>query len=152
MPYYGASTSTVTSRNDRKGDVFAFTRAWAAGVVVLAVSEYVQMSLVYDTFVGPRGPRSFGGAVVLVHLPNLVCLALTTWAAARAHPEPQRDRLLRHAIAALAVPTAAQLLTLTLHWNRPGFGALDLGMSSAVLLAGCAVGWTADRLQGQGDR
>ncbi|MER5180250.1 hypothetical protein ABT009_18070 [Streptomyces sp. NPDC002896] len=149
MSYYRASAAT--SRSDRKGNVFAFTRAWAVGVVVLAVSEYVQMSLVYDTFVGPRGPRSFGGAVLLVHLPNLVCLALATWAAAHAHPEPHRDHLLRHATAAFAVPAAAQLLTLALSWNRPGFGALDLGMSSAVLLAGCAVGWAAERWQGQRD-
>ncbi|MGW1889665.1 hypothetical protein ACWCP6_05290 [Streptomyces sp. NPDC002004] len=123
------------------GALFAMTRAWAAGILVLLVSEYVQMRAVYDTLVGPRGPQSFGGALLLVHLPNLLCLMLTTWAAARAHPEEQRELRVRHAAAAFGVPVAAQVLTLTVSWDRPGFGALAVGMSTAVLLAGCGLGW-----------
>ncbi|MFF7792253.1 hypothetical protein [Streptomyces sp. NPDC007991] len=121
-------------------------RCWAVGVVVLVVSEYVQMTLVYGPLVGPRGVGSFGAALALVHLPNLVCVALATWAAARVHPQPWREVAVRHLAAACAVPAAAQVLLLTL---RPG--VLDpaepaLWMSTGVLLTGGAAGLLLDRL------
>jgi hypothetical protein len=120
-------------------------RAWAAGIVVLIVTEYLQVTLLYENLTGPAGPRSWGGTLVLVHLPNLVCIALAAWAAARMHPEPQSEEPLRHAIAACAVPVAGQLLTLTVERHQPGFDALSVWMSTGVLITGCVVGWAAER-------
>ncbi|MGC2999411.1 hypothetical protein ACPF8X_13865, partial [Streptomyces sp. G35A] len=82
----------------------ALFRSWAVGVVVLVVTELVQATLVYDHLVGPEGVGSFGAALALVHLPNLVCVVLAAWAAARVHPEPWRGMPWRHAAAACAVP------------------------------------------------
>ncbi|GAA0632714.1 hypothetical protein GCM10009535_05570 [Streptomyces thermocarboxydovorans] len=122
----------------------AFIRAWAAGVIVLVATEVLQASLVNDHLVGPEGVRSFGAALGLVHLPNLVCVVLATWAAARMHPEPWRDVPWQHAVAACAVPVAAQILSLTLHHERGGLGTLGFWMSTGVLLAGCALGMLVD--------
>ncbi|MGK5697331.1 hypothetical protein ACSNOJ_31340 [Streptomyces sp. URMC 128] len=85
-------------------------------------------------------------ALALVHLPNLVCVVLATWAAARVHPEPWREMPVRHPAAACAAPAAAQMLLPAL---RPG--VLDpagpaLWMPTGVLPAGCAVGLLLDRL------
>ncbi|PZH03705.1 hypothetical protein C1I97_20090 [Streptomyces sp. NTH33] len=131
--------------NDSGGAVIPLVRAWAAGVVVLVVTEYVQMTVVYENLVGPRGVGSFGAALALVHLPNLVCVVLATWAAARVHPAPWREVPARHAVAACAVPVAAHLLTVSLRWERTGLSSLALWMSTGVLLAGCAVGMLLDR-------
>ncbi|MFE7229481.1 hypothetical protein ACFY3J_07035 [Streptomyces sp. NPDC001231] len=122
-------------------------RAWAVGVVVLVVTEYAQMTLLYGNLVGPRGVGSFGAALALVHLPNLVCVVLATWAAARVHPAPWREIPARHAVAACAVPVAAQLLTVSLHWERAGLSSLAMWMSTGVLLAGCALGLLLERRQ-----
>jgi hypothetical protein len=129
----------------RGADLFALVRAWAAGIVVLIATEYLQITLLYNTFTGPAGPRSFGAVLLLVHLPNMVCIALATWAAARGHPEPQNEEPVRHAIAACTVPVAAQVLTLAVERHRPGFDALGLWLSNAVLITGCVIGWAADR-------
>ncbi|MFB7457383.1 MULTISPECIES: hypothetical protein [unclassified Streptomyces] len=120
-------------------------RAWAVGVVVLVATEYVQMTLLYGNLVGPRGVGSFGAALALVHLPNLVCVVLATWAAARAHPAPWREIPARHVVAACAVPVAAQLLTLSLRRERTGLSSPALWMSTGVLLAGCALGLLLER-------
>ncbi len=122
-------------------------RAWAVGVVVLVVTEYAQMTLLYGNLVGPRGMGSFGAALALVHLPNLVCVVLATWAAARVHPAPWREVPARHAVAGCAVPVAAQLLTVSLHWDRAGLSSLAMWMSTGVLLAGCALGLLLERWQ-----
>ncbi|MFB6956957.1 hypothetical protein ACFCYB_07905 [Streptomyces sp. NPDC056309] len=122
-------------------------RAWAVGVVVLVVTEYVQMTLLYGNLVGPRGVGSFGSALALVHLPNLVCVVLATWAAARVHPAPWREIPARHAVAACAVPVAAQLLTVSLRWERAGLSSPAMWMSTGVLLAGCALGLLLERRQ-----
>ncbi|MEV8595870.1 hypothetical protein [Streptomyces sp. NPDC052012] len=122
----------------------ALVRAWAVGVIVLVVTEAVQATLVYEHLVGPEGVGSFGAALGLVHLPNLVCVVLATWAAARVHPEPWRGMPWRHTVAACAVPAAAQVLTLALHGDRAGLGSLGFWMSTGVLLAGCAVGMLLD--------
>ncbi|MFK0167214.1 hypothetical protein ACIQU5_00270 [Streptomyces sp. NPDC090306] len=128
----------------------ALVRSWATGIVVLCVTEYVQVEGVYDPLVGPGGVGSFGAALALVHLPNLVCLVLATFAAARVHPLPWRESAVRHVAAACAVPVAAQLLTLALGRDRTGPGTSAFWMSTGVLLAGCAVGllldaWREDR-------
>ncbi|MET9389846.1 hypothetical protein ABZY20_05425 [Streptomyces sp. NPDC006624] len=123
-----------------------FVRCWAVGIVVLVAAEYLQMTLVYGPLTGPEGVGSFGGALALVHLPNLVCVALATWAAARVHPQPWREVPARHLAAACAVPVAAQLLLFAL---RPGVldpAGVAFWMSAGVLLAGCAVGLLLDRL------
>ncbi|MFC9679944.1 hypothetical protein [Streptomyces sp. NPDC056948] len=121
-------------------------RCWAVGIVVLVFSEYVQTTLVYGNLVGPRGVGSFGAALALVHLPNLVCVVLATWAAARVHPEPWREMPARHLAAACAVPAAAQVLLLTLRPDVLDLAGPAFWMSAGVLLAGCAVGLLLDRL------
>ncbi len=133
----------------RAAGFFAFIRAWAVGIAVLLITEYLQVTLVYENAVGHAGPRSFTAAMLVVHLPNLVCISLAAWAAARVHPEPQCAQPLRHAIAACAVPAVAQVLMLATQQDLPGpgIGALGLWLSTAVLVTGCVLGWTADRLQ-----
>ncbi|MEV5355146.1 hypothetical protein ACIPM2_19095 [Streptomyces sp. NPDC086081] len=124
----------------------ALVRCWAVGIVVLVATEYVQMTLVYEPLVGPEGVGSFGAALALVHLPNLVCVVLATWAAARAHPEPWREMPVRHLAAACAVPAAAQVLLLTLRPEVLDLAGPAFWMSTGVLLAGCAAGLLLDRL------
>ncbi|MFI8170605.1 hypothetical protein ACIGAN_30220 [Streptomyces sp. NPDC085931] len=124
----------------------ALVRCWAVGIVVLVATEYVQMTLVYGPLVGPEGVGSFGAALALVHLPNLVCVVLATWAAARAHPEPWREMPARHLAAACAVPAAAQVLLLTLRPEVLDLAGPAFWMSTGVLLAGCAAGLLLDRL------
>ncbi|MFE9027152.1 hypothetical protein ACFYOA_12915 [Streptomyces iakyrus] len=121
-------------------------RCWAVGIVVLVLTEYVQMKLIHDPLVGPDGVGSFGAALALVHLPNLVCVVLATWAAARAHPEPWREMPVRHLAAACAAPAAAQVLLLALRPDVLDPAGAALWMSTGVLLAGCAVGLLLDRL------
>jgi hypothetical protein len=131
-------------QQDRGAAFFAFARAWGAGIAVLLVTEYLQVTLVYQPAVGRSGPESFGTAMAAVHLPNMVCVALATWAAARMHPAPQRERPLRHAVAACTVPVAGQLLMLASLRERPGIGALGFWLSTAVVVTGCVLGMAAD--------
>jgi hypothetical protein len=121
-------------------------RCWAVGIVVLVLTEYIQMTLIHDPLVGPDGVGSFGAALALVHLPNLVCVVLATWAAARVHPEPWRETPVRHLAAACAAPAAAQVLLLALRPDVLDPAGAALWMSTGVLLAGCAVGLLLDRL------
>ncbi|MEU2727600.1 hypothetical protein ACIP68_22640 [Streptomyces griseoviridis] len=124
----------------------AFARSWAAGAVVLALTAYTQATVVHRYLVDPGGVGSFGAALALVHLPNLLSVTLAAWAAARVHPEPWRHDPVRHPVAACAVPVAALLLASAL---RPEFLAPahgSLWMSTAVLLAGCAAGLLLDKL------
>lgn len=127
--------------------LWAFARAWAAGIVVLVITEVLQMTLLYDNAVGPHGTESTGGSMLLVHLPNMLCIALAAWAAGRVHPEPGCELPLRHAIAVCAVPVAGQVFMVASLWKRPGLGAMGFWLSTAVLVTGCVLGWTADRLQ-----
>ncbi|MBX7467298.1 hypothetical protein K1Y80_14570 [Streptomyces sp. MAG02] len=125
----------------------ALVRSWAAGIVVLVVTEYLQMSLINAPLVGADGPSSFGSALLLVHLPNVVCVALATWAAARVHRPSQHTLPGQNLMAALAVPVAAQLLTLSLQWDRMGgLGGVTFWMSNAVVVTGCVVGSVLARL------
>jgi hypothetical protein len=123
----------------------SFVPAWAAGILVLVVTEYLQVTLLYENAVGPQGPQSSGAALGLVHLPNLVCIALATWAAARCHPAPQCERPVRHAIAAFTVPVAAQVFALSVQRDLYGFDALGFWISNAVLVTGCVTGWAIER-------
>jgi hypothetical protein len=125
--------------------ILALVQAWAAGIVVLVVTEYLQVTLLYENAAGRQGPQSFGAALALVHLPNLVCVALATWAAARCHPEPDCERPVPHAIAACTVPVAAQVFAVSVERDLPGYDAFGLWVSSAVLVTGCVVGWSVER-------
>lgn len=120
-------------------------RSWAAGILVLVVTEYIQITAVYDNAVGPEGVGSFGAALVFVHIPNLLCVVLATWAAARVHPDPWRRVPGRHVAAACAVPAAGQLLTLSLRPDLVTVSSLALWMSTGVLLAGCSIGLLLDK-------
>ncbi|TXS56673.1 hypothetical protein [Streptomyces sp. t39] len=132
--------------DDGRGAGFlALTKAWAAGIVVLLFTEYVQVTLVWEQFGTEDRTASFAGRLLLIHLPNALCVALAVWAAGRLHRPPYRHRTVRHLLAVLAVPLAAQALNLTL--QGPELAAEGVLMSSAVLALGCVAGWAADRLQ-----
>ncbi|MEU6255570.1 hypothetical protein [Streptomyces sp. NPDC047043] len=123
----------------------ALMRSWAVGILVLVVTEYVQIRVVYDNLVGPDGVGSFGAALAFVHVPNLLCVVLATWAAARVHPQPWRQVPARHVAAACAVPAAGQLLTVSLRPELVSVSSLALWMSTGVLLAGCSMGLLLDK-------
>ncbi|MGW1137867.1 hypothetical protein [Streptomyces zhihengii] len=132
--------------DDGRGAGFlALTKAWAAGIVVLLFTEYVQVTLVWEQFAAEGGTESFTGRLLLIHLPNAVCVALSAWAAGRVHRPPFRYRTGPHLLAVLAVPLAAQALNLALQGGE--LAAEGVLMSSAVLALGCVAGWAADRLQ-----
>ena len=120
-------------------------RCRAVGIAVPALTEYVQMTLIHDPLAGPDGVGSFGAAPALVHLPNLVCVVLATWAA-RVHPEPWREMPVRHLAVACAAPAAAQVLLPALRPDVLDLAGAAFWMSTGVLLAGCAVGLLLDRL------
>lgn len=135
--------------DDGRGARFlALTKAWAAGIVVLLFTEYVQFTLVREQFAAEGGTESFTGRLLLIHLPDAVCVALSAWAAGRVHRPPFRYRTGPHLLAVLAVPLAAQALNLALQGGEPA--AEGVLMSSAVLALGCVAGWAADLLQ-EGD-
>ncbi|MFF0060415.1 hypothetical protein ACFYRC_02505 [Streptomyces sp. NPDC005279] len=133
-------------RPQRRGAAFlALVRAWAAGAVVLVLTEYVQATLVHDYVA--TGPRldTFGGRLLLIHLPNALCVAPAAWAAARIHREPYRASTPRHLTASFAVPVVAQLFNMAVQWEE--LAAEGLLLSNAVLVVGCVAGYTGDRLQ-----
>lgn len=125
---------------------WALVRSWAAGVLTLAVTEYLQITLV-DLIVGNSTDslESVSAQLFLIHLPNLVCVALAVAAASLAHAEPHRYSAGRHAVALLAVPLAVQLLVVTTRWEAQS--VQELLVAVAVLSAGCAAGWTLGRLR-----
>ncbi|MEC4017122.1 hypothetical protein [Streptomyces sp. H27-D2] len=134
-----------TRRDERRSaPLFALMTAWAAGIIVLFVSQYLQMTLVFEHLDDADRLSTFGGRMLAIHLPNALCIALATWAAARTHREPYRDSAARHLVAALTVPVAAQLLNMSAQWSE--LATEGLLMSNAVLVTGCAVGLAADRL------
>ncbi|MEU7282591.1 hypothetical protein AB0A69_28010 [Streptomyces sp. NPDC045431] len=129
----------------RGAGVLALTWAWAVGIVVLVVTEYAQATLVYEHLASEARLETFGGRLLLIHLPNALCVALAAWAAGRSHREPYRERPARHLAAVLAVPVAAQALNMALQWRE--LAAEGLFLSNAVLAVGCVAGYAADRLQ-----
>ncbi|MFF3749835.1 hypothetical protein ACFYYH_05135 [Streptomyces sp. NPDC002018] len=135
-----------TQRDEGPGaPVFALVRAWAAGIVVLVVTEYLQATLVYDHLASENNLETFFGRLMLIHLPNAVCIALASWAAGRVHRDPFRDAPFQHFLAAFTVPAVAQGLNMALQWQD--LAAEGLLMSNAVLVLGCVTGYAADRLQ-----
>ncbi|MFJ7155508.1 hypothetical protein ACIQUQ_11270 [Streptomyces sp. NPDC101118] len=129
----------------RSGAGAALVRAWVAGLLVLCLTEYVQVGWIYGTFADPDRLAGFGGRLLLLHLPNAVCVALAAWAAAAAHPAPHRHHRGRHLLAACAVPAVAQVLNLAIQRDRAGVeGVL---MSCAVVAAGTATGVAVARLR-----
>ncbi|MFD3655080.1 hypothetical protein [Streptomyces sp. NPDC058620] len=133
-------------RDDGRGAaIFALARAWAAGIIVLIVTEYVQATVVYEHVATPGRMETFGGRMLLIHLPNVVCLALAAWAAARLHREPFRHSLPQHLAAAICVPIVAQLLNMAVQWEE--MAVEGLFMSNVVAAVACVAGYAADRLQ-----
>ncbi|MFE4370129.1 hypothetical protein ACFRMN_18190 [Streptomyces sp. NPDC056835] len=135
------------SRRDDGGGapVLAIVRAWAAGIVMLLITEYFQATLVYDYLASDEKLETFLGRLLLIHLPNAVCVAVAAWAAGRVHHEPFRDATAQHLTAVLTVPVAAQALNLSLQWRD--LAAEGLLMSNAVLVVGCVTGYAVERLQ-----
>ncbi|AXG80007.1 hypothetical protein [Streptomyces paludis] len=133
-------------RDDGRGaPVFALMRAWAAGIIALLFTEYLQATLVYDYLASDDRLETFAGRLMLIHLPNAVCIALATWAAGRVHSDPYRDHQLQHLLAVFAVPVAAQAVNMALQWD--GLVAEGVLMSNAVLVVGCVTGYAVERLQ-----
>ncbi|MFJ9027790.1 hypothetical protein ACIRQP_04555 [Streptomyces sp. NPDC102274] len=140
--YPGAS-----ARRDHGGGapVFALMRAWAAGIVMLLITEYLQATLVYDHLATEEKLETFTGRLLLIHLPNAICIAVAAWAAGRVHRDPYRDATVQHLAAVLTVPVAAQALNMSLQWQD--LAAEGLLMSNAVLVVGCVTGYAVERLQ-----
>ncbi|MER6994327.1 hypothetical protein [Streptomyces sp. NPDC000410] len=145
MTRYGYPGASARRDEGRGAAVFALVRAWAAGIVVLLFTEYVQATVVFDYLATDSRLSSFSGRLLLIHLPNALCVGLAVWAAGRVHRDPFRRSLPGHLAATLVVPLAAQLLNLALQWER--LAAEGLLMSNAVLAVGCVAGYAADRLQ-----
>ncbi|WP_455362075.1 hypothetical protein [Streptomyces sp. SYSU K21746] len=145
MMRYDYPRASVRQDDRRRGAAFALMRAWAAGIVVLVLTEYLQVTLVYEPLASVARLESFGGRLMLVHLPNAVCIALAAWAAARVHREPFRTAPVQHVSAAVAVPVSAQLLNMAVQWDD--LAAEGLLLSNAVLVVGCVAGCALDRLQ-----
>ncbi|MFB7271587.1 hypothetical protein [Streptomyces sp. NPDC056244] len=145
MTRYDYPGARAQQEEGRGAPVFALVRAWAAGIVVLVSAEYLQATVVYDHLASENNLETFGGRLMLIHLPNAVCIALAAWAAGRVHRDPFRDSWLQHFLAAFTVPVAAQGLNMSLQWQD--LAAEGLLMSNAVLAVGCVTGYAADRLQ-----
>ncbi|MFF5564400.1 hypothetical protein ACFY7Z_03490 [Streptomyces sp. NPDC012623] len=145
MTRYDHPGAPARHGDGRGAPVFALVRAWAAGIVVLLFTEYLQATLVYDYLAAEDSLETFGGRLTLVHLPNAVCLALATWAAGRVHADPYRDRAAQHLPAAFTVPVVAQAINMALQWDR--LAAEGVLMSNAVLVVGCVTGYAVERLQ-----
>ncbi|WP_411071603.1 hypothetical protein [Streptomyces sp. cmx-4-25] len=131
------------------GGTAALVRVWAAGLIVLLFSEYLQVTYFYGTFADAPRLEGFGGRLLLVHVPNALCVALTVWVSGRLHREPSRSSRAHHAAALFAVPAFAQVVSLAVQWERAS--AEGLSMSCAVVVVGAFCGRAADRLQ-EGDR
>ncbi|WP_066955640.1 hypothetical protein [Streptomyces lushanensis] len=144
MTRYDYPGARAQRNEDPGAPVFALVRAWAVGIVVLVVTEYLQATLVYDHLASEENLETFLGRLMLIHLPNALCIALATWAAGRAHHDPFRAAAFRHALATFTVPVAAQALNMSLQWQD--LAAEGLLMSNAVLVLGCVTGNAADRL------
>ncbi|MGY1454501.1 hypothetical protein [Streptomyces sp. SS8] len=146
-PSWAGEAHGRTTRESGGG--FALVRAWSVGFVVLLITEYLQVTYVYEVFATTERLESFGGRLLLVHLPNAVCIALAAWAAGRVHREPFRHSPVRHALAVFTIPVFAQVITVVLHWDRASVEGLL--MSCAVMVVGAFTGYAADRLQ-EGER
>lgn len=145
MTRYGYPGAPVRREEGPGAAVFALARAWAAGIVVLLLTEYLQITLVNDHLATSENLETFNGRLMLIHLPNAVCIALATWAAGRFHRDPFRDSKPQHVLAVFAVGVAAQALNMVLQWQD--LEAEGILMSNAVLVVGVVAGYAAERLQ-----
>ncbi|MGW6506926.1 hypothetical protein ACWGCP_05130 [Streptomyces niveus] len=145
MTRYGYPGAPVQREEGRGAAVFALARAWAAGIVVLLLTEYLQTTLVNDHLASSENLETFNGRLMLVHIPNAICIALATWAAGRFHREPFRDSQAQHVLAVFTVGVAAQALNMVVQWaDLEAEGVL---MSNAVLVVGVVAGYAAELLQ-----
>ncbi|MEV8399793.1 hypothetical protein [Streptomyces niveus] len=145
MTRYGYPGAPVQREEGRGAAVFALARAWAAGIVVLLLTEYLQTTLVNDHLATSENLETFDGRLMLVHIPNAICIALATWAAGRFHREPFRDSKAQHVLAVFTVGVAAQALNMVVQWaDLEAEGVL---MSNAVLVVGVVAGYAAELLQ-----
>lgn len=145
MTRYGYPGASAQRDEGRGAAVFALARAWAAGIVVLILTEYLQTTLVNDHLVTSENLETFDGRLMLIHIPNAVCIALATWAAGRFHRDPFRESKTQHVLAVFTVCVAAQALNMVMQWqNLEAEGVL---MSNAVLVVGVVAGSAAERLQ-----
>jgi hypothetical protein len=116
-------------------------RAWAAAIAVLVVGSLATfvLALEFSTSAAlTKGIRS----ILWAALPALIIYALMAIAAALAHPKARRKEPRRHALAVLAVPVGALVVTLISDLAR---GA-TVGATVAALVAGAAgafLGWRA---------
>ncbi|QHY97850.1 hypothetical protein SSPS47_22325 [Streptomyces sp. S4.7] len=145
MTRYGYPGATAQRDEGRGAAVFALARAWAAGIVVLLLTEYLQTTLVNDHLATAENLETFDGRLMLIHIPNAVCIALATWAAGRFHRDPFRDSKTQHVLAVFTVGVAAQALNMVMQWHD--LEAEGILMSNAVLVVGVVAGYAADRLQ-----
>ncbi|WP_330173875.1 hypothetical protein OG875_10005 [Streptomyces sp. NBC_01498] len=145
MTRYGYPGASVQREEGRGAAVFALARAWAAGIVVLLLTEYMGTTLVNDHLATSENLETFNGRLMLIHIPNAVCIALATWASGRFHRDPFRDSTFQHALAVFTVATAAQGLNMALQWHA--LETEGVLMSNAVLVVGVVAGSSADRLQ-----
>ncbi|MEV7087337.1 hypothetical protein AB0O07_15770 [Streptomyces sp. NPDC093085] len=145
-PYRGAGYGDTAQES---GGLMAMAAAWAAGFVTLGVASYLQVTYLYETLASTERLESFGGRLLLIHLPNALCVALAAWVSARAHREPFRDLPVRHAFAVFTVPVFAQVINLVLRWDRVSLEGLL--MSCAVVVAGAVTGYAVDRIR-EGER
>ncbi|MEV5984520.1 hypothetical protein AB0L85_05795 [Streptomyces sp. NPDC052051] len=145
----GPPHSGVTAGRVESGGFFALVLAWAAGLIALFLTEYVQVTYFYEHLATTERLESFGGRLLCIHLPNAVCVALATWIAGRTHREPFRESLPRHLAALFAVPLFAQIVNVGTHWGR--VSAEGLLMSCAVVVVGAVAGYGVDRLR-EGER
>jgi hypothetical protein len=145
-PYRGAGYGYSAAEG---GGLFAMVAAWAAGLVVLVVTSYLQVTYVYETLGTAERLETFGGRLLVIHLPNAVCLALGAWAAGRAHREPFRESSVRHGFAVFTVPVFAQVLNLVI--RRETVSLEGVLMSCAVAVTGAVAGYAVDRTR-EGER
>ncbi|EST28809.1 hypothetical protein [Streptomyces niveus] len=145
MTRYGYPGASAQPEEGRGAALFALARAWAAGIVVLLLTEYLQTTLVNDHLATSENLETFNGRLMLIHIPNAICIALATWAAGRFHREPFRDSKAQHVLAVCTVGAAAQAWNLVMQWEA--LEAEGILMSNAVLVVGVVAGYAGERLQ-----
>ncbi|MEV6651211.1 hypothetical protein [Streptomyces sp. NPDC051219] len=130
------------SRPARAPAFFGLMRAWATGIVVLLLSQYMLWSAVTEPLSSAERTGSFGWRLLLFHLPTLLCALLVTLAASRAHPEPHREHPVPHLAAALTVPLVNRAADMALNWQV--LSVEGIAAPTAAVLAGCAIAVVLD--------
>ena len=139
----------VTAGRAESGGFFPLLLAWAAGIITLFGSEYIQVTYFYANVATPERLESFGGRLLCLHLPDLVCIGLAAWVAGRLHREPFRASLPQHLAALCTVPLVVQLANMATHWGRTS--AEGRLMTCVVTAVGLVIGYGVDRWQ-EGER